>query len=69
VDNKITLTEGTVEQVEEDVKTCIKAAGRNGGYVLISDNSWHSGVSVENARKMVEAGRQWGEYPLKWTDA
>jgi uroporphyrinogen decarboxylase len=66
VDNKKILTDGTPDQVEEDVKTCIQAAGWGGGYVLISDNSWHSGVSVENARRMVEAGRRWGEYPLDW---
>jgi len=68
VDNKTILTEGTPEQVAEDVRTCIQAAGRGGGYVLISDNSWHSGVSVENARRMVEAGRQWCEYPLNWIE-
>lgn len=66
VDNKIVLTEGTLEDVENDVKSRIQAAGVGGGYVLISDNSWHSGVSVENAKMMVEAGRKWGSYPLDW---
>jgi uroporphyrinogen decarboxylase len=69
IDNKTILTEGTPDQVEEDVKTCIRSAGRGGGYVLISDNSWHSGVTVANARNMVEAGRKWGEYPLRWIEA
>ena len=66
VDNKIVLTEGTLEDVEREVKTRIQGAGGGGGYVLISDNSWHSGVSVENAKMMVEAGRKWGSYPLDW---
>jgi uroporphyrinogen decarboxylase len=68
VDNKTVLTEGTPEQVEQDVKSRIRAAGKGGGYVLISDNSWHSGVTVENAKMMISAGRKWGEYPLDWID-
>jgi uroporphyrinogen decarboxylase len=68
VDNKKVLTEGTREQVEQDVKSRIRAAGRGGGYVLVSDNSWHCGVRVDNAKMMISAARKWGKYPLGWTD-
>ena len=69
VDNKTILTEGTPLQVEEDVKSRIRLAGKGGGYILISDNSWHSGVTVENARSMIQAGRKWGKYPLDWIES
>lgn len=69
VDNKTVLTEGSLEDVEQEVKTRIRAAGVGGGYILISDNSWHSGVSPENAKMMVEAGRKWGGYPLDWIES
>jgi uroporphyrinogen decarboxylase len=68
IDNKTVLTEGSPEQVEEDVKSCLRSAARGGGYVLISDNSWHSGVTVENAKCMVVAGKKWGQYPLRWIE-
>jgi uroporphyrinogen decarboxylase len=66
VDNKRVLTEGTPEAVEQTVKACIQAAGAGGGYVVMSDNSWHAGVRIENAREQVRAARAWGKYPLDW---
>ena len=66
VDNKRVLTEGTPDLVEQTVKTCIEAAGLGGGYVVMSDNSWHAGVTVENAAAQVRAARAWGTYPLDW---
>jgi uroporphyrinogen decarboxylase len=64
VDNKSTLGAGTPEQVEQEVRECIGAAGRGGGYVVISDNSLHAGVPYPNARAMVDAAHRWGRYPL-----
>jgi uroporphyrinogen decarboxylase len=69
VDNKTILTDGSPQQVEEDVKSRIRLAGKGGGYILISDNSWHSGVGIENARSMVRAGKKWGTYPLDWIES
>ncbi len=68
VDNKAVLTEGSPQLVEETVRDCIRAAALGGGYVVMSDNSWHAGVSVENARAQVKAARKWGRYPLDWIE-
>jgi uroporphyrinogen decarboxylase len=68
VDNKKILSDGTLEEIEEDVMNCIRAAGKGGGFVLMSDNSWHLGVSPKNAQAMVGAGRKWGRYPLDWIE-
>jgi uroporphyrinogen decarboxylase len=66
VDNKRVLTAGTPELVEQTVKACIRAAGPGGGYVVMSDNSWHAGVRVENAAQQIRATHRWGRYPLDW---
>jgi len=44
VDCAYTLTWGTIEEVREDVKRCIRQAARGGGYICMSSNSIHSAV-------------------------
>ncbi len=58
------LPYGSVKDVEQEVKECIRIAGPGGGYVLASDHSLHDGIPVENIRAMVRSGREWGSYPL-----
>jgi uroporphyrinogen decarboxylase len=60
-----TLSWGTIEDVRQEVKDCIKKAGRGGGYICMSSNSIHSGVRPENYVAMVEAIKEFGRYPLE----
>jgi uroporphyrinogen decarboxylase len=58
------LSNGTTAEVESAVKACIAKGGPGGGYILSSSNSIHSSVKPENYLAMVEAGREYGAYPL-----
>ncbi len=58
------LSSGTVEQVEQAVKKCIKEAAEGGGFILSSSNSIHSSVKPENYLTMVQAGMKYGKYPI-----
>jgi len=58
------LTWGTVEEVREDVRRCIRQAARGGGYICMSSNSIHPAVKPENYVAMVEAVREYGKYPI-----
>ena len=53
--------------VVEAVKETIAKAAPGGGFILASSNSIHPGVKPENYRAMVEAGREFGQYPLDET--
>ena len=55
---------GTREQVVEAVKETIAKGAVNGGLILASSNSIHPAVKPENYKAMVEAGREFGAYPL-----
>ena len=59
------LSHGTPEQVRQAVRQCIMDAGPGGGYLLCSSNSIHSSCKAENLRAMVEAGLEFGKYPLE----
>jgi len=59
-----TLTRGTLEEVREEVKRCVKQAAPGGGYILMSSNSIHSAVKPENYVEMVNAVRKYGKYPI-----
>jgi len=50
--------------VRRDVRRCIDAAGKGGGYVLASSNSIHANCKVENVYTMVDEARKYGKYPL-----
>lgn len=58
------LTRRSVEDVADAVKETIAKASVGGGHILASSNSIHPGVKPENYRAMVEAGREFGVYPL-----
>ena len=57
------LVDATREEVFEAVRQCIADAGRGGGYILAPDHS-HPGISAERLRWMVEAAKEYGNYPL-----
>jgi uroporphyrinogen decarboxylase len=62
VDCKYVLPYGSGDDVRRDVRRCIDAAGKNGGFVLTSSNSMHSNVKVENIYTMVDEARKYGKY-------
>jgi uroporphyrinogen decarboxylase len=64
VDCSHLLPHGTPEQVVEAVKETLAKGGVGGGLILASSNSIHPGVNPANYRAMVQAGRQYGRYPL-----
>ena len=64
IDVAHTLVYGTKEEVYDDVKYAIKTAGPGGGF-MISAANMHPAVKVPNLRWMVEATKEFGEYPLK----
>jgi len=59
------LVKGSTEEVEAQVKECIKIAGPGGGYCLASDHSVHDDIPNSNVFALYEAGRKNGAYPLK----
>jgi len=64
VDCKHILPYGTEEDVRRDVRRCIDAAAKGGGFILASSNSLHANVKVENIYVMVDEARKYGRYPL-----
>ena len=60
-----TLSWGTLDEVREEAKTCIRKAAYGGGYICASSNSIHSGVKPENYVAMMQANKEYGAYPLK----
>lgn len=62
VDNKVTLIQGTVEEVIAETKECIEIGKPNGGYILSSDHSFHDDIPVENIFAMIETAKKYGEY-------
>jgi len=64
VDCAYVLTWGTVEDVREEVKRCIRQAARGGGFICMSSNTIHSAVKPENYVEMVKAIHEYGQYPI-----
>lgn len=64
IDLGYTLTRGTPQEVEEEVKERIRAVGPGGGYCVGSSNSVTAYVPLENFNAMREATFRYGKYPL-----
>ncbi|NQW18420.1 MAG: hypothetical protein HQ478_13130 [Chloroflexi bacterium] len=62
-----TLSNAPVSRVVAEVKEAIRQAAPGGGYVLMSSNSIHSSVRPENYKAMIDATREFGQYPLDMT--
>lgn len=58
------LSEASEEEVEVAVKDCIRKASPGGGHIISSSNSIHSSVKPGNYRRMIEATKEYGKYPL-----
>jgi len=61
---KEALTSESTEAVVEDVRRCLKEGAADGGYMIASSNSIHSGVPPKNFLAYIEAARTLGKYPL-----
>ena len=64
IDLGYTLTRGTPEEVEFEVRQRITDIGPGGGYCLGSSNSVADYVPIENYRAMIEAASKYGRYPI-----
>lgn len=64
IDLDSTLTLGTPEEVEEEVKTRIRTVGPGGGYCCGSSNSVPEYVPIENYIAMIESIAKYGGYPI-----
>jgi uroporphyrinogen decarboxylase len=58
------LVDGTPEEVEEEVRTCIKRGSPGGGHIISSSNSLHAGIDPDLYRVMLDTARRHGHYPL-----
>ncbi len=64
IDLSYTLTRGTPEETEEEVKEKIHLLAPDGGYCLGSSNSIPKYVKLENFIVMIEATKKYGKYPI-----
>ncbi len=64
IDLVYTLSYGTVEEVDAEVKQRIKKLAPGGGYILASANSITEFCKPENVFAMAEAKNKYGWYPI-----
>jgi len=64
IDLGYTLTRGTPEEVEAEVKERIREIAPGGGYCVGSSNTVPYYVPSQNFRAMVEATLKYGKYPI-----
>jgi uroporphyrinogen decarboxylase len=57
------LSQGTRQEVEEAVRSALRSAARDGGFIMAMTNSHHA-VKVENTRWMIEFTHKYGDYPM-----
>ncbi len=57
-----TLVTGSVDDVAEETKYCLRVAKGRSGYIASSSNSIHSSVKPENYAAMLEVIEQYGSY-------
>ncbi len=62
IDLDYTLTRGTPEETEAEVKDRIEKVGKGGGYIISSANSVTDYCKVENVWAMSRAIRKYGKY-------
>lgn len=58
------LTLGTPEDVEAEVRACIRDLAPGGGYAVGSSNTVAHYVALDNFKAMVRATRRYGRYPI-----
>jgi uroporphyrinogen decarboxylase len=65
IDLGYTLTRGSPEEVDAEVKERIRTVGPGGGYCLGSSNTVTEYVPIANYRAMIDAARRYGRYPIE----
>jgi uroporphyrinogen decarboxylase len=65
IDTRHILVKGSKEEVESAVKDVIQKAAPGGGFML-SPANFHPEISVKRLEWMIEAGKKYGTYPLKF---
>ncbi len=65
VDCSQTLPLGSVEDVVEATKQCLRDAGHGGGLLIGSSSEIVPSTPVENILAFYETCRTWGQYPLR----
>jgi uroporphyrinogen decarboxylase len=64
IDQQQALAFGMPENVEEEVRTRIRALGIGGGYIVAPSNNLQPDVPPENIVALFHAARKWGKYPI-----
>ncbi len=64
IDLQYTLTKGTPQEVDEEVRTRIRDLAPGGGYCVSSGNSIPEYVPIDNYAAMLEATYKYGKYPI-----
>jgi uroporphyrinogen decarboxylase len=65
IDTQRVLPFGTPDEVAAEVRTRIRELGVGGGYVVASVHNIQSEVPPANIARMLTAGREFGEYPIR----
>ncbi|MFX1329181.1 MAG: uroporphyrinogen decarboxylase family protein, partial [Promethearchaeota archaeon] len=63
IDTRHILVDGTKEEVEQAVKSAIRAMGFGGGF-LLSPANFHPTMSPKRLKWMIEVANKFGVYPL-----
>ncbi|MGI6669556.1 MAG: uroporphyrinogen decarboxylase family protein [Acetivibrionales bacterium] len=58
------LSFGSVEDVRNAVRDCIKIAAPGGGFVLMTSNTVPYNANPANVKAMIDAAREFGTYPI-----
>ena len=64
VDCVHTLVNKPLEDVERDVKECIRKGAAGGGMIISSSNTIHKGINPNNYKYFLECVKRYGKYPL-----
>lgn len=65
--NTLALAHGTLEEVIESAKTCIREGAPGGGYILAAGDMLPTETSREKVEAMIEVAKTHGRYPLSAT--
>jgi uroporphyrinogen decarboxylase len=57
-----TLITGSLADVENDVKRCIKSGAKGGAFIISSSNSIHKGINPQNYLHMLHCIHDFGKY-------
>ncbi len=62
--NTITLAQGTLDEVIEDCKRCIREGAPGGGYILAAGDMLPTETSKEKVEAMIDVAKKYGKYRM-----